>query len=103
MKKRQLSHAIAMAALICCTHGKTFSQTDWHTTGNSGTSSSTNFIGTTDNISLAFRTNNAIRMRINSNGKIGIGTTSPVQKLDVHGNINIRNGFGLYVDNHKVL
>src|SRR4051812_8715905 len=103
MKQRQLSYAIAIAALVCCMHSKTFSQTDWHITGNSGTSAASNFVGTTDNIPLTFRTNNAVRMRINGDGNIGIGTTATVQKLDVNGNINIRNGFGLYVDNHKVL
>src|SRR6476469_1558896 len=103
MKQCPLSYAIAIAALVCCTHSKIFSQTDWHITGNSGTNASTHFVGTTDNIPLAFRTNNAVRMRINGDGNIGIGTTAPVQKLDVNGNINIRNGFGLYVDNHKVL
>lgn len=35
-----------------------FSGEYWATSGNSGTSSSTHFIGTTDNIALAFRTNN---------------------------------------------
>ena len=103
MKQHRLSSAIAIAALFCCVHSKTFAQTDWHITGNSGTNASTNFIGTTDNIPLAFRTNNAVRMRINSNGNIGIGTTSPLQKLDVNGNINIRSGFGLFIDNHKVV
>jgi len=69
----QLTCAITIAALACCMHGKTFAQTDWHITGNSGTSPATNFIGTTDNQALAFRTNNVIRMRINGNGNIGIG------------------------------
>jgi hypothetical protein len=49
----------------------------WHTTGNSGTSGATNFLGTTDNISLRFRTNNVERMYIDSaRGLIGIGTSA---------------------------
>ena len=36
-------------------------------------------------------------------GNFGIGIIAPLQKLDVNGNINIRKGFGLYIDNHKVL
>lgn len=103
MKQHPLSCAIAFAALICCTHSKTFSQTDWHITGNSGTNATNNFVGTTDNVPLSLRTNNKVRMRINGNGDIGIGTNSPVQQLDVNGNINIRSGFGLYIDNHRVL
>ncbi|SIO49843.1 hypothetical protein [Chitinophaga niabensis] len=49
----------------------------WRTTGNSGTSGATNFLGTTDNISLRFRTNNVERMYIDSaRGLIGIGTSA---------------------------
>ena len=102
MKKHYLTHAVAITVLMCM-NTKTFSQTDWHITGNSGTNVTNNFVGTTDNVPLAFRTNNAVRMRINGNGNIGIGTTSPLQKMDVNGNINIRSGFGLFMDNHKVL
>jgi trimeric autotransporter adhesin len=103
MKKHSLSGAVAIAALVCCMHSKTFAQTDWHITGNSGTAAGSNFVGTTDNVPLSFRTNNAVRMRIAANGNIGIGTNSPVQKLDVNGNINIDKGFSLFMDNHKVL
>lgn len=42
----------------------------WSTTGNSGLSGTTNFLGTTDNIDLAFRRNNAAA------GKIGTTSTS---------------------------
>src|SRR4051794_1964391 len=103
MKQHQLSFAIAIAALLCCAHSETFSQTDWHITGNSGTNATTNFVGTIDNQGLSVRTNNAIRMRISSTGNIGIATISPVQKLDVNGNINIGKGFGLYMENQQVL
>jgi len=39
-------------------------------------------------------TNATERMRIDSSGNVGIGTTSPVQKLDVNGNIRV-NGAGI--------
>jgi len=42
---------------------------DWSLTGNAGTVVGTNFLGTTDNVSLAFKTNNAERMRILNTGK----------------------------------
>lgn len=41
---------------------------DWSINGNSGTVSTTNFVGNTDNIALRFRTNNADRFEISSNG-----------------------------------
>ena len=48
---------------------------DWTTIGNAGTSSVTNFIGTTDNVDLVFRTNNSEAMRIEAGGEVAIGTT----------------------------
>ncbi|MCX8111693.1 MAG: hypothetical protein N3E49_00625 [Bacteroidia bacterium] len=51
-------------------------KTDWRLTGNAGTAPSSNFLGTTDNQPLAFRTNNSERMRLLTDGRIWIGTTS---------------------------
>jgi len=102
MKQHQLACAIALAALIGA-HGKTFSQTDWHITGNAGTNAATNFVGTTDNQGLSFRTNNTIRMRITAAGNIGIGTTTPFHKLDVNGNINLGKGASLFTEGFRAL
>ncbi len=60
----------------------------WSITGNSGTSYATNFLGTTDNISLRFRTNNTERMIIDSLGRVGIGAST----------FNIANPAKLLVD-----
>ncbi|MBC8883910.1 tail fiber domain-containing protein [Flavobacterium piscinae] len=49
----------------------------WGLTGNGNTNVTTNFIGTTNVQSLAFRTFNIERMRITSLGDVGIGTTVP--------------------------
>ena len=60
-------------------HGDlTFKQdaTDWRLVGNTGTNASTNFLGTTDNQPLVFRTDNTERMRILSDGLVWINTTS---------------------------
>jgi hypothetical protein len=60
-------------------HGDlTFKQdaTDWRLVGNTGTNASTNFLGTTDNQPLVFRTNSAERMRVLTDGRIWINTTS---------------------------
>ncbi len=40
-------------------------------------------LGTNDNVPLAFETNNIERMRIDTNGRVGIGTTSPTVPLTV--------------------
>jgi hypothetical protein len=45
----------------------------WSLTGNSGTTAGTNFIGTTDNKDFVIKTYNGEKMRITSNGLVGIG------------------------------
>lgn len=57
----------------------------WDLSGNAGTNASTNFIGTTDNVSLKIRTNNILRINITNNGKVGVGNFTPAFKLDVRG------------------
>ncbi len=47
----------------------------WSITGNSGTIVDSNFLGTTDNKSLTFRTNNTQRVLIGNSGNVAIGTT----------------------------
>lgn len=49
----------------------------WLTLGNAGTTAGTHFLGTTDNVDMVFKTNNIERMRILSNGRVGINTASP--------------------------
>ncbi|MBE7442682.1 MAG: hypothetical protein HS119_09545 [Flavobacteriales bacterium] len=58
----------------------------WSLTGNAGTNSSTNFIGTTDAQDLKFRTNNTEKMVITQSGDVGIGTTSPGSLLHLRKN-----------------
>lgn len=56
----------------------------WETTGNAGTSSATNFIGTTDNVGLSFKVNGVYAGKIDSaTAYWGIGTTAPTSKLHV--------------------
>ncbi len=58
----------------------------WSLTGNSVTAGS-QFLGSTNNVSLRFRTNNIERMLIDSIGKIGIGTNTLTEALNVNGNM----------------
>jgi hypothetical protein len=48
----------------------------WGLAGNSGTVAGTHFIGTTDNITVLFKTNNTERMRITDNGQIIINSAN---------------------------
>ena len=59
----------------------------WTTLGNAGTNPATNFIGTSNAVDFVTRTNNAERMRVTSAGNVGIGTTTPAQRLSVSGGI----------------
>jgi hypothetical protein len=46
----------------------------WGLAGTTGTTSGTNFIGTTDNTSLTLRTNNSAHAILDSSGNLGVGT-----------------------------
>lgn len=76
--------------------------------GNPGPSAKISAINVNSNnasTDLAFFTYNgggtpgsAEHMRITFDGKVGIGTTAPGEKLDVNGNVYIRNTYALFVD-----
>jgi len=89
--------------------------TPWCTNGNDGTIPGTDFLGTTDPQDLVIKTNNAERIRIMSNGYVGIGTKPNIisstrntskdidpklpYKLDVLGNVRVLMGSGATSDN----
>lgn len=62
---------------------------NWSLTGNTGTDSTLNFLGTVDGKPLVMKTSNAERLRISSNGNIGIGTSTPTATLDVNGTVKL--------------
>jgi hypothetical protein len=45
-------------------------------------------LGTVDNIPLKFETNSTERLRITSAGDVGIGTSSPAERLSISGNLS---------------
>jgi hypothetical protein len=49
-----------------------------------------------------FNTNGAERMRIDSSGNVGIGTSSPGSALQVNGNIRVSNGTGFATGNSLI-
>jgi hypothetical protein len=87
MKKRNTTFlAIALCAASLSSEAQA-----WKLVGNAGTTPGTNFVGTTDNKALVFKTKNIERMRIAPNGRVGIGTTSPQALLNipVSGNVTL--------------
>lgn len=52
---------------------------DWSLVGNGGTDIATNFIGTTNAVDFATRTNNTERMRVLANGKVVVNATNVSQ------------------------
>lgn len=57
-------------------------QQNWGVNGNSGTNTTTNFIGTKDNQSLVIRTDNTERVKIDNTGNIGLGGVNPIYPLE---------------------
>jgi hypothetical protein len=57
--------------------------------------------GTAGNLVFYDGTASAERMRIDSSGNVGIGTTSPDQKLEVEGNIRLGTGGTIYGDTNN--
>jgi hypothetical protein len=55
----------------------------WELTGNTNINNA-NFLGSTDNNPLAIRTNDQDRVVVDVNGNVGIGTSAPKSKLDIH-------------------
>jgi hypothetical protein len=66
---------------------------DWLSTGNTGTTAGTHFLGTSDAQSFALKANNTEGVRLSSTGNVGIGGVSAQNKLDVEGNAVIGNTF----------
>jgi hypothetical protein len=63
--------------------GTAGSQNAWSLTGNVGTNPTNNFLGTTDAQDIVVKTNGSERLRVLSNGNVGIGTNNPLTKLHV--------------------
>ncbi|MFI5219003.1 MAG: tail fiber domain-containing protein [Bacteroidia bacterium] len=83
MKKNLMLVALIIIWVTTCC--QTSIAQSWALTGNSGTNTSTNFIGTIDNVGFKIRTKNVNRITITNGGKVGIGINTPVFKLDVKG------------------
>lgn len=79
MKKQIILLTFAASLLAAETHAQS-----WSLTGNAGTTS-TQFLGTSDNKPLRLRTNNVTRMTLSNTGRVGINNQAPKSRLDVFG------------------
>ncbi|CAN5255462.1 hypothetical protein BH11BAC5_BH11BAC5_20280 [soil metagenome] len=68
--------------------------TAWNLTGNTVTAGS-QFLGSTNNVSLRMKTNNVERMVVDSVGNVGIGTNNPDYSLPINKSINGSNGINI--------
>lgn len=66
--------------------------TMWAVGGNGSINSGNQFLGTTNSRSLRIRTNNIERMVVDSNGRVGLGTTNPQKPLDIVQNLPAQGG-----------
>ena len=56
----------------------------WELTGNANTDPTVNFVGTTDQEGLSLRTHGTEAVRIDPSGNVGVGTSNPTSKLEIH-------------------
>lgn len=71
----------------------------WALTGNAGTTTTSNFLGTIDNVGLHLRTNNVNRIQIKNNGRVGINTiANNSAHLHVNGNMMVNANQRLILD-----
>lgn len=72
----------------------TFANNDWSLIGNAGTTAGTNFIGTTDAVDFIVKTDDSERIRVNSDGKVGIAENNPTDAtLEIGGNLIIGDNY----------
>ena len=92
-RKTLINAAFIIIAFSVC-NALAQSQQWWRTNGN--TPNSSDFLGTSNPSPLIIKTNNVERLRIDANGKIGIGITNPQYLLDVNGQSKFR--FNVFCD-----
>jgi hypothetical protein len=61
----------------------------WSLLGNAGTNPGSDYLGTSDNKDVVFKTNSFERVRITKDGWIGIGTATPKAALQIKGQLII--------------
>jgi len=67
------------------TSWSTFTSSGWSVTGDAGTNPATNFLGTSDSQDFVIATTNTERIRVKSDGNVGINQNNPSTKLHITG------------------
>lgn len=91
--KTSLYILTALTSLLLSAVGPASAQS-WNITGNAN-ATNTSKLGTTNAIPLRFFTNNIERLRIDATGKVGIGTTTPLNPLTIQLNGTTPNSLWL--------
>ncbi|MDO6435208.1 tail fiber domain-containing protein [Flavitalea sp. BT771] len=73
----------------------------WSLTGNAGTDTVHNFLGTTDAVNVRLATNNTTRMTITKDGNIGIGLNNPYGKVHITRGGNYTDQYLLNLDDNS--
>jgi len=76
MKKRNLLNLASFATIIILTANCIFAQNN-------------DYISALNGKNIVFKTGNTERMRITSNGLIGLGVSDPTEKLEINGNLKV--------------
>jgi hypothetical protein len=69
------------------------SDMEWDTKGNASTNPPNDFLGTTDNQPIVVKTAGSERLRVDTSGDVGIGTSAPAAKLHVVQGVGGTMGF----------
>jgi hypothetical protein len=72
---------------VSSVEGDIGSATAWDVDGNGGTDPAINFLGTTDNQPIVFRTNNEFKAILDENGRFGLGTESPNRHFHIKSHV----------------
>ena len=76
-------------------HSSPKAKKNWQTKGNDNIDDSKHFLGTKDAADLVIKTNGNEHARLKVDGKLGLGTSTPTETLDVDGTVRIRSGAAL--------
>ena len=74
----------------------------WLTTGNAGTLPAGNFMGSTDNVDVVFRTNNTETFRMTNGQRVLVGVTTPTAPATQKMEINAATGDALFAHSPNV-